>query len=353
MAALTVAELANVANAALDHYMDRGNVLSQTIQKRPLFASMDEAAQTIPGGKGDVSLAVKGAYTTTVAGYTGTDSVTYANPANIQRVNYTWKEHHAGISVTHTELKHDGISVVDSARSESTSEHVGRTKTVLVNLLKDKLEDMSEGYARGINTLLYGDGTADAKAFAGIQAVLPDDPTAAGTTVGGLSTVSNTWWRPRTSLTIAVTTGGSELVELIHTELRQLRRYGGNPKIAVCGSKFLDRLATELRSKGNYTQTGFSGKGATDIGMAEIHYGGLRFIYDPSMDDLTITSREPDKRCYIIDPSKLYLCYMEDEKEKRHSPARPHDSYVLYRAVTTTGALCASQLNCHGIYELA
>jgi hypothetical protein len=71
------------------------------------------------------------------------------------------------------------------------------------------------------------------------------------------------------------------------------------------------------------------------------------------MDDLTITSRDPDKRCYIIDPSKLYLMYMSEEKEKQHSPARPHDQYVLYRAVTTTAALCASQLNCHGIYELA
>ena len=45
--------------------------------------------------------------------------------------------------------------------------------------------------------------------------------------------------------------------------------------------------------------------------------------------------------------------YMAEEKEKQHSPARPHDQYVIYRAVTTTAALCASQLNCHGIYELA
>ena len=275
-------------------------------------------------------------------------------PANIQRVNYTWREHHAGISVTMTELKHDGISVVDSTTGEDTSSASGREATMLANLLEDKLDDMMEGYSRGMNDLLYGDGTADADALAGIRSIILDDPTATGTTVGSLSTVSNTWWRNKTNVAIATTSGGQELTDLLHQEIRQLRRYGGRPTVAVCGSDFLDRLVTELKSKGNYTQTGWSGGGkATDISVGDIHYGGLIFQYDPSLDDLTITGKTPSKRCYIIDPSKLYLHYMDGEKMKRHSPARPHDSYVIYRAITTTAVLCASQLNCHGVYEIS
>jgi len=350
MAALTTAQLANVANAALDYYVNKGKVFSQTLQDKPLLAAMEKTAKTMPGGKGNVSLAVKGVYTSGVTGYVATDTVTYANPANIQRVNYPWKEHHTGISVTLTELKHDGISVSDSTTGESTSSMSGREQHALANLLDDKLEDMAEGYARGMNSLLYGDGTGDAKALAGIQSIITQDPTASGTTVGGLSTVSNTWWRNRTNVSIATTATGSELTDLIHTEIRQLRRYGGKPSIAVCGSAFLDRLASQLRAKGNYTQTGFSGK--QDFSMGELFYQGIKFQYDPELDDINLTGKDGNKRCYIIDPSKLFLHYMDGEKMARHSPARPHDSYVIYRAITTTAVLCANQLNCHGVYEI-
>jgi hypothetical protein len=349
--AFTQAELDNIANAALDYYIDKGNVYSQSLQDKPLLKAMDSASKSFPGGKGDLSVAVKGNYTTTVAGYTHNDTVTYANPANIERANYSWKEHHAGISLTLTELKKDGISVTDSTTSSGTSNHSGRDRTVLVNLFQDKLDDMMEGYSRGMNNFLYGDGTSDANAIAGIQTLILDDPTVASTTVGGLSTVSNTWWRNRTNVAIANTATGQELIETLHSEMRQLKRYGGRPNIAVCGSAFLDRLADELRRNGNYSQTGFAR--GQNIAMGEISYNGLTFQYDPTLDDLTITGKDPSKRCYIIDSSKLCMYYMDGEKMKRHSPARPADQYVMYRAMTTTAVLAATQLNCHGVYEIA
>ena len=209
--AFSSAEIANIANAALDYYIDKGKVYANSLQDKPLLAAMDKSAKTFPGGKENVSLAVKGVYTSTVAGYTHNDTVSYANPANIERVNYPWKEHHTGISLTLTELKKDGISVTDSLAGASTSNHSGRDTTVLVNLLEDKLDDMMEGYARGMNTLLYGDGTGDANALAGIRSIIVDDPSASGTTVGGLSTVSNTWWRNRANVAIANTATGQEL----------------------------------------------------------------------------------------------------------------------------------------------
>ncbi len=344
--AFSAGELANIANATLDFYIDRGSVLSQTLQDKPLLSAMDGKAKTFPGGKGDINLAVKGAYTTTVAGYTHNDTVSYANPANIMRANYTWREHHAGISLTHTELKHDGISVVDTEGGEVT-EHSAREKTMLANLLQDKLEDMTEGYARGMRDLLWDDGTTDAKAIAGVQALVKDDPTTG--TVGGINQATNTWWRNRFSLAIAA---GADLVETIHQEIRQLRRYGGRPDLALCGSTFLDRLVTEVRDKGNYTQTGFA-KNA-DISIGEFNYGGMTFKYDPALDDLgTSGSKVFPKRCYILDTSHLNLYYMEGEKMKRHSPTRPADQYVMYRAITTTAVLGANQLNCHGVYQIA
>jgi hypothetical protein len=352
--AFTAAELSNIANAALDFYIDKGKIYSSTIQDKPLLAALDSKAKTFPGGKGDVSVAVKGAYTTTVAGYTHNDTVTYANPANVKRANYTWREHHAGISVTLTELKHDGISVSDSLNSASTSNHSSRDQTALANLLQDKLEDMMEGYARGMNTLLWGDGTSDPKAIAGITSIIKDDPTTGS--VGGIdqSVAANSWWRNRVNLAVSTTASGVELVEELNSEMRQLRRYGGKPDIALCGSDFLDRLATELRNKGYFTQNGFARR--TDVGVGDITLEGVVFKYDPEMDDIGTSNgglTDYAKRCYMFDSSKINLMYMDGEKLKRHSPARPADQYVMYRSITTTGVLGATQLNCHGVYQFS
>ena len=347
--AFSSAELTNIANASLDYYINKGQAYEQSLEDKPLLSAMDKASKTFPGGKGDVSIAVKGTYTSSVAGYTHNDTVSYANPANILRCAYTWREHHTGISVTMTELKHDGISVNDSTTSASTSNHSKRDQHALVNLLEDKLGDMMEGYSRGMNSLLYGDGTGDAKAIAGVQALIKDAPNSGN--VGGLSSSTNAWWRSRANVAISNSATGTELIDLLHTEMRQLKRFGGKPNIAVCGSAFLDRLADELRRNGSYSNTGFSG--SQDIAMGQINYNGLTFQYDPALDDLTVSGKNPDKRCYILDTSKLCLYYMDGEKMKKHAPARPAKQYVIYRAMITTAVLAATQLNCHGVYEIS
>jgi hypothetical protein len=354
--AFSTAEIDNIANAALDYYISRGTVFSSTIQDKPLLAAMDKKSKTFPGGKGSVSVGVKGQYDSTLAGYTHNDTVNYVNPAKIKRANFAWKEHHIGIGVTLTELKRDGISVVDSATSDSLKNNRGREETALANLLEDKLEDMAEGYARGLNTFLWGDGTADANAIAGIRAFVKDTPAAAGQTVGGIdqNAAANSWWRNRVNLAITTTASGDEMLAFLNAEFRQLQRFGGKPDVALCGSDFMDRLNKELRARGYYTDSGFTR--GVDIKQGDVTFGGLVFKYDPTMDDIGTSlggTTNYSKRAYILDSSKICLYYMENEKMKRHSPARPHNQYVMYRAITTTGVLAATQLNCHGVYQFS
>ena len=226
--------------------------------------------KTFPGGKGNISLAVVGAYgdgsgNDVVKGYTHNDAVTFFTPANIKRANYPWREHHIGLTLTHTELKIDGISVVDT-NGERTAEHSKRELTVLVNLLEQKLFSMGEQYARTMNTLLWGDGTSDAKALAGMQSIVKDNP--ATGTVGGLDQTSATgftWWRNRAytatfatwigahagdaisgggPITSASANGGALLQQLQH-EYFQLIRYGGKPTVALAGSALIDALMIE------------------------------------------------------------------------------------------------------------
>ena len=156
--AFTAGEIANIANAALDYYLNKGDTFKQSIQKRPFWDALESKAKTFPGGKGDISVAVEGDFgaggtNDSIKGYTHDDKVSFFTPANIKRANYPWREHHIGLTMTHTELKIDGISVVDT-NGERTSNHSQRELTVLVNLLEDKLFALGEQYAPNDHTAL-------------------------------------------------------------------------------------------------------------------------------------------------------------------------------------------------------
>ena len=340
----TQQELDNIANSALDFYI-KGKPLSQSIQDKPLLKAFMSKKKTFPGGKGEISKAVKNDYTSAFAGYSHDDTVTYANPANVKRTAMPWKELHSGIQLTHSELKTDGISVVDT-NGESTAEHSERELTALTNILEDKFEDLDEGTARSLNEIFWRDGTQSTKVPPGVLYFLSGTPTTG--VVGGIDRALNSWWRNRSSLAIVASAASQTLTKTLRSEWRQLRRYGGNPTLILCGSDFLEALDLEVAEKGTYTQQGFTKGGATDIGMAEVSMKGAgTFMYDPTLDDLGY-----EDYCFMIDPRHLYPMVMDGEDMKRHTPARPAEKYVMYRGITWTGLLFADKLNCHGVYSV-
>lgn len=341
----TLPELENAANAAIDYHFKRGTIVSQTLQDKPLLEAMRGKEKTFPGGKENITVRVKGAYTTTIMGFEHDDSVTYGNPANIKQAVFPWKLIHAGIKLTMHELLKNGISVVDTEDGSSTREHSEEVR--LANVLADKLEDMDEGTDRGMNSMFWLDGTQDSKLVPGIKSFIVDDPTTA-TTVGGVDQSSNTWWRNRASLALSTSSAANQVVvQKLQKEFRQLRRYGGNPSLLLAGSDFLDWFEQELRSKGNYTLEGWSSKGMIDASVADVAFKGKPLKYDPTLDDLGRS-----KYCYVVDPKHIYPMAIEGESMKRHAPARPEDKYVLYKAVTWVGGLVCDQRNCHGVYSI-
>lgn len=336
----TAEEIANVANAALDYYI-KTQPVSSTIQDKPLLHAFMKGKKTFPGGKEFISKAVKGKYTSELEGYEHKDQVGFKNPANVKRVNFPWKELHLGIEVSHTELKKDGISIVEGG---GTAEHSQAEKTRLVGIFEDKLEDMQEGYERSLDEMLHRDGTQDAKEIPGVSSIVRTSPTSG--TVGGLDSGALPWWRNLVDLGITSSASTQALIKRMETFWRQLRRYGGRPNVLLAGSDFLDAYLDEQRQNGNYTDTGWNGKKA-DAAMGDAAFKKVDIMYDPMMDDLGEA-----KYLRLYDTRHLCLYFMEGEEKKKHMPERPHDQYVLYRALTSTGGLVADQLNCHGIMSI-
>jgi hypothetical protein len=242
---------------------------------------------------------------------------------------------------------HDGISVTDSTTGKNTTQLDQREVTMLVNLVEHKARDMDEGFDRDLNLLFWRDGTQSALAFPGVTAIVVDNP-AAATVVGGIDQSANLKWRNRASLTINLG-AGPETQAVINTldyEHRQLRRYGGNPDTYLAGSDMIDRLTKELRAKGIYTESGFTG--GADVSAGDIKYGGKVIKYDPTLDDLGYS-----KRLYVLDMKRLLPFNVAGEAEKMHNPARPEDKYVFYRAKTWVGGLACNQRNAHGVYAFS
>jgi len=372
MPTYTAPLLNHITTAALDWWMNKGTAFKEAILEKPLLASMESKKKTFPGGKGNIIISVKGDYGNTAApgtddqlkGYELADTVTYYTPANLTQAIFPWKEHHLGIMLTHSELKSDGITVKDSGDMDDTTEHSGRDDTVLVALLEDALEDVSEQYARGMNNLLWTNGAADPKALAGMAALITDTP---GTgIVAGIDRGTRTWWRNRAwtaamgtavgttpalgawggGVITSATTNGGALITKLQSEYRQLTKYGAKPNTAFCGSDWLGALETELRANGNYSMQGFSG--GKDISVGKISYMGTDFEYDPTLDQLG-----KSKRCYWYDSRDIFLVAMQDEWRHQHSPDRTPDKYVIYRSITSTGQLCARRLNGAVVMDIA
>lgn len=357
--AFTLQELENIANAAIDFHFKRGKVASSTKFDKPTYEKLKAAQKTFPGGKGNITVRVKGVYSTAIQGFQHDDQVGYTNPANIKTAVFPWKMIHAGISFSMQELLNDGISVVDSADGKSTTDHSEREMTALANLLEDKLEDMQEGIDRGFNQMWWKDGTQDSTLVPGITSIIVDNPSASAT-VGGIDQTQKDpvygfqWWANRAC---TVTGGGAidtstpsnlNLTSKLQYELRQLRRFGGRPNYFPCGSLFLDGLEKELRSKGNFTMTGWAKTGKLDASVADMTFKDIDLIYDPVLDDIGRS-----KYGYLIDTRHLYPMVIDGEDFKNHAPARPENKYVFYRAKTYVGGLVCDQRNCHGVYAIA
>lgn len=351
-------EITNINNSALENYIDKGKVWKQNIANKPLLKAFNDAAGSFSGGRDYVNIGVaSGQGGGSVVGYTADDQVTYYNPVGTKRAKYQWREHHIGMVVTHTELKIDGIEITESGADQSTSQIDGREEHALANILDEKMDALGEDFSYSMDLLLHQDGTSDAKAVAGIQALILDNP-ATGTT-GTIGRVANTWWRNRaaTSAYSAVqdaitssTSNGGALIEFLEKEWLQLGKYrqGSTRWKIFAGSDIIAAYKKEMRANGYYSQDGF--RGTQDGSFGDITWKGIPVEYDPTLD-----AQSRSKYMYIIDMGRtgIRLLYRNGKRMRKHTPARPYDRYVMYNGITTDCVLVAKQLNTSAVYAIA
>lgn len=326
----------------------RGDALAQTIQDKPFLKWWESKKKTFSGGINfQLTEGVQGQFmsdSTTLQGYSQDDQLNFGQAMNAQRTSFFGKEHNYGLIITWTELKQDGITIDDK---QAVRRHGDRELYQLMDVLKNRMADFAESYARGKARLFFLDGSQDPKAMAGFKSIIQDTP-AIGT-VGGINKAVYPWWQNRVTLTIQPSGENQTMCKFFQSELRLLRLFGGRPDKAFCGQDFMNALEGEIRAKGVYTQEGFVKDETNDFGQGKISLKGLgTFEWEPMLDQLG-----EGKRCYILDSRRIKVRPMEDEDDKTLTPVRPYNYLVFLHNITWTGMMTANQLNCHGGYSIA
>jgi hypothetical protein len=325
----------------------RGDALAQTMQDKPMLKWWEANKKTFSGGLNfQITESVQGQFmsdTTTLQGYSQDDQLNFGQAQNIQRTSFFGKEHNYGLIITWSELKQEGVSIDDK---QAVRKHSDRELFVLTDILKNRMADFAESYARGKARLFFLDGTQDPKAMAGFKSIVQDTP-AVGT-VGSISKSAYPWWQSRANLTLQPSGENQNLCRFFQSEMRLLRLFGGRPDKAFCGQDFLNALEMEIRAKGQYTVEGFSSTKTNDFGQGEVSLKGLgTFTWEPMLDQLG-----ESKRCYILDSRRIKVRPMEDEDDKALTPVRPYNYLAFFHNITWTGTMTTNQLNAQGVYGI-
>lgn len=366
MEGFSAEQIAHAGAISLDLHV-RGPLHQLGIQVKPLVRIMEGKKKTFTAAKENITFGVKmergaGGVNDGLKGYSHTQTVGFYNPGNGLRASYVWREHHMGYTLSETELKTQGILVGDEFGSVKRNSG-DKGLVVLANILDEANRDFDERYAESANTLYWGDGTSDASALHGVRAFIRDVPTIG--TVGGLSAVSHTKWRNRSRtaaffahasfnaanggnrVTSSASNGGALLHEL-DVELMQLRRYGARPNVALAGSDFIEAMNLEKRANGQYYQGSGEMKDGMDTAIPSSTHGGIKFEYDPTLDDLGRT-----KYAYIWDSNHIFLNALEGDWKRVRNPARPYNQFVMHKSLTCTGNVMAKQLDGALVIEIA
>lgn len=348
-------EIEAIGSRLLDFFLKTEVKDSVTFDK-PTMKKMVAKRKSFGATKGKISAPVRLAH-----GNAGTndglkgigpgDQLDFYNPSNERRAEVERRKMHMGIQVTEDQLEDAGIRVTDNRRQPSgggTDVH-----PVLISTLTSTYGDLNEQWDEKFNSLLWGDGTADPKALAGLRSIILDDPTQG--TVCGLSGGLNADWRNRAYTAAHAASGGTgaitsnvaaggELMQILQKDNRQLMRFGSKADMRPSGSDFMDALEREMRANGQYFQTG---AGGGDIEVKKLNLGGIEFYYDPELDNIGRA-----KYSYAFDSRDICLYVREGLWKQERTPSRPYDRFVFHHSVVTTCNLLTDKRNGSAVYQI-
>jgi hypothetical protein len=303
---------------------------------RPFLKRLQATKRSFPAAKQYVNEKLRTTNDSNFQWFAPDGEVTFNRKRTLADANFAWGSAHDGFALTEEELLQNYITVTDDRNSAPTPDETKQ----FVNLIKENTTTLMEGFKEKFDLDLHLDGTQDADAIPGLDALVAVDPTTG--VVGGIdrSVAANAYWRNQVSLDIAK----ANLAKVMSQQWRECTRVGGNsPNFIMAGGTFID-IYEEIADTTINRQMTVSGKGGTDMDIAinAINYKGVPIIWNPVFDDLqTLTSaaQQWESRCYMLNTRFMNLRPAEGQDLVVRRPPRAYNRYTHYWGLTWRGAM--------------
>lgn len=347
--AFTSEQISYAGKAAMDFVVRQDPTDLYNID-RPLLKALRADQKTFPGAKQYITEKLRTTNDSNFQWFGPDGEVSFNRKRTLSEANFSWGSAHDGFALTEEELLQNYISVTDDRDSAPTTDE----KRQFVNLITENTQTLKLGFAEKFDYDLHLDGTQNADAIPGLDALVSTTPTVG--TVGGINRATTAIWRNYAALNIAATTG--VLNAALETMWRSVTRVGGNsPNLILCGSKFIDAYRVEqMATQQRHIVMGSGGVKTVDGSVNELTFKGVPLVWDPVMDDLQAALNPTvnwDKRAYFLNTRFLKLRPAQGQDMVTRKPPRVYNRYTHYWGLTWRGAMTITRPGAMAVVSVA
>ena len=230
----------------------RNQLTDNVFTARPLTYMLMEKGRIrmLNGGTKIVEPLIYG-QNSTVASYSGYDTISLTAQDGISAAEYDWKQYAASIA----------ISGIEEAKNNGEQE--------IINLLEAKIMQAEESMREGFNQMFFGDGTGNSgKNWNGLGNIVES-----GNTVGGINSASgqgNDWWR-----SYEENTAGALTLAYMNTAYNSVSVGNDHPDVVLTTQTLFEKYEALLQPQLRYTDTK-----TADAGFQNLLFKAAPVVYD-------------------------------------------------------------------------
>jgi hypothetical protein len=294
-----------MANANFDALLSttlanyRSQLTDNVFTARPLtYTLMDKGRiRMLNGGTKIIEPLIYG-QNSTVASYSGYDSLALTPQEGISAAEYDWKQYAASIA----------ISGIEEAKNNGEQE--------IINLLEAKIMQAEESMRESFNQMFFSDGTGNSsKDWNGLENLVE-----ANNTVGGIDASANTWWNSyeentSTALTLAQ----------MATAYNSVSVGNDHPDTLLTTQTLFEKYEALLQPQLRYT----------DTKTADAGFQNLLFKAAPVMYDVHCTAGV----FYFLNSKYITLVGHSDKWFSQTEFIKPEDTDARYALIMCYGNL--------------
>ena len=239
---------------------------------------------------------------TTVASYSGYDSISLAAQTGITAAEYEWKQYAASIA----------ISGIEEAKNNGEQE--------IINLLEAKIMQAEESMREGFNTMFFADGTGNSgKNWNGLANIIDSSGT-----VGNINraTTGNEYWK---SYELAL--GGSLTLASMATGYNTVSIGNDHPDMILTTQTVFEKYEALLQPQLRYTDTK-----TADSGFQNLLFKAAPVVYDIAC---------PAGNLFFMNSKYLTLVGHSGKWFQQTNFVRPEDLDARYALI-----MCYGNLTC-------